>query len=119
MTSEKSTGVVKRSMSQPDETRRPEKALIEITKLGDIPMARTSFEPGWKWSTHMKPIVKTDSCELNHTFYVISGRMHVKMDDGTEHEFSAGDSGIVPPGHDAWVIGDEKFVAVDVTGAKS
>jgi quercetin dioxygenase-like cupin family protein len=66
----------------------------------------------------VKPIAKTESCQAPHTQYVISGRMRVKMDDGSEEEFGPGDVGYLPPGHNAWIIGNEPFVAVDFTGMK-
>ena len=111
--------MVKKSTNQPDETRNFEKGKIEITNIGNESIGRATMEPGWKWSTSVKPIVKTDSCKVNHTMYVISGRMHVRMDDGSEQEFGPGDTGIVPPGHDAWVVGNERFVGIDFTGAKT
>ena len=111
--------MVKKNTSQPDETRQFDKGRIDVTNVGDTSIGRATMEPGWKWSTSVKPIVKTDSCQVNHTMYVISGRMHVKMDDGSEQEFGPGDTGIVPPGHDAWVVGNEPFVGIDFTGAKS
>src|SRR5206468_11925959 len=69
-----------------------------------LPICAT-FEPGWKWSESVKPIAGTDSCQVAHTGYQLSGRMVVRMDDGSEHEFRPGDAGIIPPGHDAWVVG--------------
>ena len=111
--------MVKKNTNQPDETRRFDKGRIDITNVGDTSIGRATMEPGWKWSTSVKPIVKTESCQINHTMYVISGRMHVRMDDGSEQEFGPGDTGIVPPGHDAWVVGNEPFVGIDFTGAKS
>ncbi|HEU4604640.1 MAG TPA: cupin domain-containing protein [Nitrososphaera sp.] len=119
MSSQKTMKMVKKSANQPDETRRFDKGRIDVTNVGDTPIGRATFEPGWKWSTSVKPIVQTDSCQVNHTMYVISGKMHVRMDDGSEQEFGPGDTGIVPPGHDAWVVGNENFVGVDFTGAKS
>jgi quercetin dioxygenase-like cupin family protein len=76
---------------------------------------RARFEPGWRWSEHVKPIAKTDRCEAAHAGYVISGRMKVVMNDGTEDEFGPGDLMIIPPGHDAWVVGDDAMVVVDWT----
>jgi len=111
--------MTRKSTIQPDETRRFDKGKIDVTNIGETSIGRATMEPGWKWSTSVKPIVKTDSCQVSHTMYVISGRMHVKMDDGSEQEFGPGDTGIVPPGHDAWVVGNEPFVGVDFTGAKS
>ena len=109
--------MVRKSISQPDETRKFDKGKMELTNLGTTTIGKATFEPGWKWSTSVKPIVKTPSCQVMHTMYVISGKMHVKMDDGSEQEFGPGDTGVVPPGHDAWVVGNEKFVGIDVTGA--
>ena len=109
----------RKNIKQPDETRKFEKGRIDVTNIGDTPLGVGTFEPGWKWSSHVKPIVGGNSCQAKHTMYVISGRMHVKMDDGSEQEFGQGDTGMVPPGHDAWVVGNENFVAVDFTGAKT
>ena len=67
----------------------------------------------------MKPIAKTSSCEAPHFQYHLTGKLAIKMDDGSEQEFGPGDTGIVPPGHDAWVVGNENFVAVDFTAAKT
>ena len=111
--------IVRKNMGQPDETRKFEKGKIEITNVGDTPIGKGTFEPGWKWSSHVKPIVGGNSCQVAHTMYVLSGKMHVKMDDGSEQEFGPGDTGVVPPGHDAWVVGNENFVAIDFTGGKT
>jgi uncharacterized cupin superfamily protein len=75
-----------------------------------------SWEPGWRWSEHMKPIAGTDSCEATHLIYAISGKMHVVMNDGSEGDIGAGDFASISPGHDAWVVGDEPFVGVDFGG---
>jgi hypothetical protein len=109
--------MVRKSTSQPDESRKFPNGRIDLTNLGNTTIGKATFEPGWKWSTSVKPIVKTPSCQVMHTMYVISGKMHVKMDDGSEQEFGQGDTGVVPPGHDAWVVGNENCVAIDVTGA--
>ena len=111
--------IQKKNFDSADETRKFEHGKIDIANLGDTSIGKAVFEPGWKWSTSVKPIVKTESCQQKHTMYVISGKMRVKMDDGSEQEFGPGDTGIVPPGHDAWVVGNEQCVAVDFTGAKT
>jgi mannose-6-phosphate isomerase-like protein (cupin superfamily) len=108
----------KKSMKSPDETRSFDKGKVEIAKVGDTSIGRAYFEPGWSWEKCVKPIAKTESCQAPHTQYVISGRMRVKMDDGSEEEFGPGDVGYLPPGHNAWIIGNEPFVAVDFTGMK-
>ena len=82
----------------------------DIVNLGEVTVGRAVFEPGWRWSENVKPIVGTDSCQVPHVGYVVSGRMVVRMDDGTEHEFGPGDAGTIPPGHDAWIEGDEACV---------
>jgi quercetin dioxygenase-like cupin family protein len=114
-----SAKMVKKSTNQPDETRKFEKGKIDVMNVGDTSIGKGTFEPGWKWSSHVKPVVGGNSCQVPHTMYVISGKMHVKMDDGSELEFAPGDTGVVPPGHDAWVVGNENFVAIDFTGAKT
>jgi len=101
----------------PDEVRTPPNAKVEVVNLGNATAMRGTFEPGWKWSESVKPIVGTDSCEVAHLGYVVSGTLAVRMDDGTELTFSAGDIMNVPGGHDAWVTGDEPCVALDFQGA--
>ncbi|HKV45824.1 MAG TPA: cupin domain-containing protein [bacterium] len=105
-----------KSLNAPDETRQFPKGKLELVTLGGITFGRATFEPGWKWSESLKPITKTKSCEAPHTNYHISGRLHVRMDDGTEAEFGPGDVSVLPPGHDAWVVGNEKVVVIDITG---
>jgi quercetin dioxygenase-like cupin family protein len=81
-------------------------------------LGEVRFEPGWSWEKCVKPIVKTNSCEAPHTAYIVSGRIKVVMDDGSEVEAGPGDAAIIPPGHNAWVVGDEPCVMIDFTGAK-
>lgn len=107
-----------KSFNKPDEVRTPPKTKIEVVKVGDSTMMRATFEPGWKWSECVKPIAGTNSCQAPHVNYVISGRMKVVMDDGTEMEMGPGDAADIPPGHDAWVIGDEPCVAIDFAAGK-
>lgn len=74
-------------------------------------------EPGWKWSECIKPVVKTDSCQAEHLGTVISGRLRVVHNDGTQVDVSAGDAYFIAPGHDAWVLGDEQFVGIEFKSA--
>lgn len=106
----------KKSIKNPDETRNFPKGKLDLVKLEGVTFGLATFEPGWKWSECVKPIAKTESCQAPHTNYHLSGRLHVKMDDGIEEEFGPGDIGVVPPGHNAWVVGDEPAVMIDVTG---
>jgi hypothetical protein len=113
------TKIQKKSLdSSPDETRKFEKGKIELANLGDVTIGRGILEPGWSWEKCVKPIVGTNSCQAPHTQYFVSGRLKVVMDDGTEEEFGPGDTGVIPPGHNAWVVGNEPVVAVDFTGLK-
>jgi hypothetical protein len=106
----------KKSLDKPEETRKFPKGQVEVVTIGDVTFGRGTFLPGWKWSESVKPIAKTDSCQAPHTQFHISGRLHVKMDDGTEMEYGPGDVGVIPPGHDAWVVGNDPVIVVDFTG---
>ena len=106
----------KKNMSQPDEKRSFDKGEVQLVSLGGITFGRATLQPGWKWSTCVKPLVKTKSCEAPHLQYHVSGRLHVVMDDGTHDEFGPGDVSHLPPGHDAWVVGNEPAVVIDITG---
>src|SRR3546814_15699774 len=89
-------------ISEPEEKKKFEKSKVDIVTFSKVTIGRAEFDPGWSWEKCVKPIAKTKSCEAPHTQYVVSGRMKVVMDDGTEEEFGPGDVGIVPPGHNAW-----------------
>lgn len=106
----------KKSMNAPEEVRTFPHGKLELISFEGITFGKATFEPGWKWSESVKPIARTHSCQAPHTNYHISGRLRVRMDDGTEKEFGPGDIGIVPPGHDAWVVGNEPAVMIDITG---
>ena len=106
-------GVEALNFDSPDETRAPDKTRVDVLHLGDTAAARFAFEPGWKWSECVKPVVGTDSCQVRHVGVVQSGRMHVAHDDGTELELGPGEAYVIEPGHDAWVLGDEGFVGLE------
>jgi ethanolamine utilization protein EutQ (cupin superfamily) len=118
MSANPATRMQKKSLSTPDEVRTFDKGRIEIVNVGDVVIGRSTFEPGWSWEKCVKPIVKTNSCQAPHTGYITSGRMKVVMDDGTEIEGGPGDAATIPPGHNAWVVGNEPCVMIDFTGAK-
>jgi quercetin dioxygenase-like cupin family protein len=108
---------IKKNFSAPDETRPIKKGKVEVLNLGpDLPVMRVTFEPGWKWSECVKPVAKTESCQVPHLVYVVSGRIAIQMDDGQTVEYGPGDVGLIPPGHDAWVIGNEPCVNIDYQG---
>lgn len=108
----------RKSLETPDE-RRPfvgESGQLDIVTVSGGPVGRAVFQPGWKWSEHVKPIAGTDSCQSAHVGYYVSGRMVVRMDGGEEMEFGPGDVAVIPPGHDAWIVGDEPCVVIDWQG---
>ena len=107
-----------KSHTLPDEIRTPDKTRVEIVRLEGFTFGRFSFEPGWRWSECIKPVVKTDSCQLSHVGYAVSGRMVVRLKDGTQKAITAGESFTIPPGHDAWVDGNERFVGIEVMSAE-
>ena len=103
-----------KSFDSPDEVRPFEgNGQAEVLNIGGQVVGKATFEPGWKWSENVKPIAGTDSCQVSHLGYVISGRMRVFMDDGTEKEVGPGDVMAIPPGHDAETVDDEACVVLD------
>ena len=103
-----------KGFDSPDEVRPFEgKGQVELVNVAGRMVGRGTFEPGWKWSENVKPIAGTDSCQTNHLGYVLSGRMHVRMEDGNEREAGPGDVFLIGPGHDAEVIGDEACVTLE------
>ena len=107
-------GMQVKSFESPDEVRPFEgNGKADVLEIGGRVVGRTTLEPGWKWSHNVKPIAGTDSCQISHLGYCLSGRMKVLMDDGSESEISSGDVVAIPPGHDAEVVGHEPCVFID------
>jgi class 3 adenylate cyclase len=106
----------RKSLDRPDEVRSVEHGRIELTTVGANTIGRGVLEPGWRWSTHMAPIVGTPLCPVHHLQMVVSGRLGVRMADGEEIEMGPNDIADVPPNHDAWVIGNEPAVLLDIAG---
>jgi len=108
-----------RSFEAPDETREFPHGRAEILRVGDAQLGRMVFEPGWRWSADVRPIAGTDSCLAPHFQYHVTGRLAIRMDDGTEFIAGPGDVTSLPSGHDAWVVGDEPVTVVDWFGASN
>jgi len=106
-------GVQALDFDSPDETRTPDKTKVDVVRVGGETAARLTLEPGWRWSDCIKPVAGTESCQFRHVGVVHVGRMGVKHDDGSEAEFGPGDAYLIEPGHDAWVVGDERFVGFE------
>jgi mannose-6-phosphate isomerase-like protein (cupin superfamily) len=107
------TILAKKSIDQPDEHREFKLGHIDVSSTDGATLGKAVFEPGWRWSECVGPIAGTPSCEVHHNGYVLSGRLHVRMDDGGEAEVGPGDLFVVSPGHDAWTVGDEDCVVLD------
>ena len=97
----------RRRFSEAQEVRSFPYGTIQIVEIGDTIIGRLEYRPGWRWSTDVKPVEGTDWCQHHHILLTISGRFRAAMDDGPELEMGPGDIVEVPPGHDAWVVGDE------------
>jgi quercetin dioxygenase-like cupin family protein len=106
-----------KSHNSADEIRRPEKTVVENVTVGDYTIGRLTFEPGWSWADCIKPLVQTESCQLNHVGYCVSGALEVETTDGKKISISQGDSYTIPPGHNAWVVGDETYSAIEFVSA--
>ena len=109
-------GIQRKSFDAPDDVRRFPKGTVDVVHVGSVTMGRGILEPGFRWSTSLRPIQGTPSCQIHHLQVMLQGRFHVEMDDGESVEFGPGDIMNVPPGHDVWVVGDEPVVVVDVLG---
>src|SRR6185295_9587674 len=107
------TSLETKSMDRPDESRTPEKTAVNVVHLEGASVARLTVQPGWSWRDCIRPVVGGESCQAAHLGYAVSGRLHVVSDDGTEADVGAGDAYRFAPGHNAWVIGEEPFTALE------
>lgn len=106
-----------RDFADPDEVRTFDRGRAEILKVGSSDIGRLVFEPGWRWSEHVRPIAGTELCEAPHFQYHVSGTLRIRMADGTEFDAVPGQVTSLPSGHDAWVVGDQDVVVIDWFGA--
>jgi hypothetical protein len=108
-----------KTFANPNEVREFPHGRAEILEVGGAQIGRLVLQPGWRWSNDVKPIAKTSSCEAPHFQYHVSGRLGIRMDDGTEFIAGPGDITSLPKGHDAWVVGNDPVVVVDWFGASN
>ena len=106
-----------RRFEKADDGRDFEKGRFDLVTIGGLSVGRAAYEPGWKWSVHVKPIAGTPSCRVEHVGLVVSGRAMVAMDDGEEILLKPGDLFAIAAGHDSWVVGDEPYVSLHLLGA--
>jgi mannose-6-phosphate isomerase-like protein (cupin superfamily) len=106
-----------KSHNTPDEKRRPDKTEVDVVSVGDYTIGRFKFEPTWRWSECIKPVVNTDSCQNSHVGFCVSGSLVVETTDGRRININPGDSYTIPPGHDAWVEGSEPFTGIEFLSA--
>jgi mannose-6-phosphate isomerase-like protein (cupin superfamily) len=109
--------LAKKNFNSPDERRDPPNTTMETVKFGDRLVTRITYQPGWRWTKDIKPMAGTDLCQINHFMYVLSGRTHVALADGTALELGPGDLATIPAGHDGWVVGDDPCVFLDFGAA--
>jgi len=103
----------RRRFTEPSDTRTFPHGRVDVVELDDYVIGQMTYQPGWRWSVDVKPIAGTDTCQYHHIGYTVSGRLRIQMPDGTELETGPGEVFESPPGHDAWVVGDEPWVCVD------
>jgi class 3 adenylate cyclase len=109
----------RKRFEQPLEVRHFPHGRLEVVELDDVVVGRMTHHPGWRWSTDVRPIVGTDRCRYHHVGYTIQGRLHVQLEDGAEMVLQAGDVFELPAGHDAWVEGNEPWIALDFAGVRT
>jgi len=108
----------RKNLKQPESVRRFPHGRIESVSLGESEIGRWEFEPGWRWSNDVKPIVGTDSCQNRHVGVCITGTLSVQLEDGRSIEVGPDDAYEIPPGHDAWVVGDQPFITYEWTSSR-
>jgi len=107
-----------KTFANPDERRSFPKGHAEVVNLDESTVGRSQWEPGWRWTTHLAPVAGTASCQVHHLGLSVSGRLRVETDAGDTIDIPPDSIYEIPPGHDAWVVGDEPWVTVEWTSAR-
>jgi uncharacterized protein (TIGR02246 family) len=110
--------VILRRFESPDEVRQFEKGKLELVTIGGTTIGRATYQPGWKWSVHVGPVVGATRCTVEHLGLVLSGHGAAAFDDGRVFDLTAGTLFYIPPDpHDSWVVGDQPYVSLHLLGA--
>jgi hypothetical protein len=86
---------------------------VDIVRVGKSRVKRVIYPPGFRWSTHIKPVVGTDLCMHAHAGFLARGSIHVQYADGCTRDFTAPEIVAVEPGHDGWVLGEESAILIE------
>ena len=105
-----------RDFEQADDTTRFPNGHEHIVDVGGTSVGLATFQPGWRWSNDVRPLMGTDRCPIVHAGYVLSGRLHVRLGDGSALDLEPGQVYVIPAGHDAWVVGDDPCRLLDWGG---
>ena len=105
-----------RNFEQPEETTTFPNGQEHVINVDGTPVGLATFRPGWRWSNDVRPLMGTESCPLLHVGYMLAGQLHVEVNDGTTLDIGPGDTFTIPPGHDAWVAGNEAVLMLDWGG---
>jgi hypothetical protein len=106
-----------KTLNKPDQVVEMELGRIDAVQIAGGGVGRATFQPGWKWSVHEKPVVNGgEFCDVPHLVYLVSGKLHIVMADGDEFDLAPGDVATLPAGHDGWVVGDQPAVMFDFAG---
>lgn len=112
--------VILKRFESADEIREMVKGRFEVVRVGDVTIGRATYEPGWRWSEHVGPILGATRCSVEHVGLVLAGAAKVAFDDGQIIELKAGELFHVPPiPHDSWVVGQEQYVSLHFLGAEN
>ena len=86
---------------------------LDIAPAGAARVKRLIYPPGYRWSKHMKPLTGTDLCMHAHAGFLAAGQIHIEYADGCIVEFAAPQVVVIDPGHDGWVVGDDRAVLIE------
>jgi len=87
---------------------------VDVVPAGSGRIKRVIYQPGFRWSSHMKETVGSELCMHAHVGFIARGRIAARYKNGTTVEFAAPQVVAIAPGHDGWVVGDEPAVLIEV-----